>query len=120
MYTTFLSPEEEGYRTLGCAATFSWSRALTHPPRCNQWHNREVWDLMVAIFDRKLCRHWSYNGPYLLYCIVKKPITLVIFLQWGLDLLTPNSLWIHNSESKGSCRSDISPPINGCSMRAAS
>ena len=44
---------EEGHRALGREATFSWSRALTHPPRCNRTRHREVGDLMAAILDRK-------------------------------------------------------------------
>ena len=62
MYATFLSREEEGHRALGRDATFSWSKALTHPPRCDRTRHRKVWDLMAAIFDRKSWRHWGYNG----------------------------------------------------------
>ena len=32
--------EEERHHALGRDATFSWSRALTHPPRCNRTHHR--------------------------------------------------------------------------------
>ena len=32
--------EEERHRALGRDATFSWSRALTHPPRCNLTRHR--------------------------------------------------------------------------------
>ena len=32
--------EEERHRALGRDATFSWSRALTHPPRCNRMRHR--------------------------------------------------------------------------------
>ena len=32
--------EEERHRSLGRDATFSWSRALTHPPRCNRTRHR--------------------------------------------------------------------------------
>ena len=32
---TLVYREEERHRALGRDATFSWSRALTHPPRCN-------------------------------------------------------------------------------------
>ena len=31
---------EERHRALGRDATFSWSRALTHPPRCNRTRHR--------------------------------------------------------------------------------
>ena len=31
---------EELHRALGRDATFSWSRALTHPPRCNRTRHR--------------------------------------------------------------------------------
>ena len=33
--------EEERHRALGRDATFSWSRALTHPPRCNRTRHRD-------------------------------------------------------------------------------
>ena len=33
--------EEERHRALGRDATFSWSRALTHPPRCNRSRHRD-------------------------------------------------------------------------------
>ena len=48
---------EERHRALGRDATFSWSRALTHPPRCNRTRHRgrhlgsEV--VGAAILDRK-------------------------------------------------------------------
>ena len=32
---------EERHRALGHDATFSWSRALTHPPRCNRTRHRD-------------------------------------------------------------------------------
>ena len=32
---------EERHRALGRDATFSWSRALTHPPRCNRTRHRD-------------------------------------------------------------------------------
>ena len=32
---------EERHRALGRDATFSWSRALTHPPRCNGTRHRD-------------------------------------------------------------------------------
>ena len=33
--------EEERHRALGRDATFSWSRVLTHPPRCNRTRHRD-------------------------------------------------------------------------------
>ena len=51
-YATFLSLEEEWHRALGHDATFTWSRVLTHPPRCNRMHHRKVRGLMAAIMDR--------------------------------------------------------------------
>ena len=33
--------EEERHRALGRDAIFSWSRALTHPPRCNRTRHRD-------------------------------------------------------------------------------
>ena len=48
---------EEQHRALGRDATFSWSRALTHPPRCNRTRHRDrhlVSDFVgAAILDRK-------------------------------------------------------------------
>ena len=41
-YPSFLNSEEEGHHALGRDATFSWSRALTHPPRCNRTRHRKV------------------------------------------------------------------------------
>ena len=40
---------EERHRALGRDATFSWSRALTHPPRCNRTRHRG--------------RHLDFVGP---------------------------------------------------------
>ena len=37
---TLVYKEEERHRALGRDATFSWSRALTHPPRCNRTRYR--------------------------------------------------------------------------------
>ena len=37
---TLVYREEERHRALGRDATFSWSRALTHPPRCNRTRHR--------------------------------------------------------------------------------
>ena len=62
MYGTFLSLEEEGHRAVGRHATFPWFRALTHPPRCNRTHHREVRDLMAAILDPTSGRHWGQRG----------------------------------------------------------
>ena len=36
VYATFLSREEEWHRALGRDATFSWSKVLDHPPKCNK------------------------------------------------------------------------------------
>ena len=38
---TLVYREEERHRALGRDATFSWSRALTHPPRCNRTRHRD-------------------------------------------------------------------------------
>ena len=83
---------EERHRALGRDATFSWSRALTHPPRCNRTRHRGrhldfvgaailvSWGppswigsrggrhlgpkvVGAAILDRKW-RHWRYSGAY--------------------------------------------------------
>ena len=75
---------EERHRALGRDATFSWSRALTHPPRCNRTRHRGrhlVSDFVgppswcrggrhlgpevvgAAIFDRKW-RQMRYSGAY--------------------------------------------------------
>ena len=80
---------EERHRALGRDATFSWSRALTHPPRCNRTRHRgppswcrggrhlgpEV--VGAAILDRKSWGPPSWTGsdvksakvaPILLIC----------------------------------------------------
>ena len=72
---------EERHRALGRDATFSWSRALTHPPRCNRTRHRDrhlVSDFVgaailvfvgAAILDRKSwgppswCRGGRHLGP---------------------------------------------------------
>ena len=59
---------EERHRALGRDATFSWSRALTHPPRCNRTRHRGrhlVSDFVgAAILDRKSWgRHLGVVGP---------------------------------------------------------
>ena len=83
---------EERHRALGRDATFSWSRALTHPPRCNRTRHRgppswyrgaailvswgpPSWTgsrggrhlgsevVGTAILDRKW-RHWRYSDAY--------------------------------------------------------
>ena len=40
--TTPLYNREERHRALGRDATLSWSRALTHPPRCNRTCHRVI------------------------------------------------------------------------------
>ena len=37
---TLVYREEERHRALGRDATFTWSRVLTHPPRCNRTRHR--------------------------------------------------------------------------------
>ena len=54
----------EGVDSLERDATFSWSRALTYPPRCNLKHHREVtvaewrpsWIGLRDVFDSKVAR----------------------------------------------------------------
>ena len=57
---------EERHRALGRDATFSWSRALTHPPRCNRTRHRGrhlVSDFVgAAILDRKSWGPPSWTG----------------------------------------------------------
>ena len=62
---------EERHRALGRDATFSWSRALTHPPRCNRTRHRgrHLDFVGAAILDRKSwgppswCRGGRHLGP---------------------------------------------------------
>ena len=76
---------EERHRALGRDATFSWSRALTHPLRCNRTRHRDhhlVSDFVgppswcrggrhlgsevvgAAILDLTSWRHLPYSGAY--------------------------------------------------------
>ena len=55
---------EERHRALGRDATFSWSRALTHPPRCNRTRHRDrhLDFVGAAILDRKSLGPPSWTG----------------------------------------------------------
>ena len=92
---TFPSPED-GHRALGRDDTFSWSRALTHPPRCNRMRYREVRDLMAAILDRKSCWRPSWIGSR----DVIYPITGGYYLNGISDAKTSNG------------RGDLPHPLN--------
>ena len=62
---------EERHRALGRDATFSWSRALTHPPRCNRTRHRGrhlVSDfvgaaILVSWGPSSWCRGGRHLGP---------------------------------------------------------
>ena len=43
-----LYKREERHHALGCDTTSSWSRALTHTPRCNRTRHRVIWKRNVA------------------------------------------------------------------------
>ena len=55
---------EERHRALGRDATFSWSRALTHPPRCNRTRHRgrHLDFVGAAILDRTSWGPPSWTG----------------------------------------------------------
>ena len=55
---------EERHRALGRDATFSWSRALTHPPRCNRTRHRgrHLGVVGASILDQKSWGPPSWTG----------------------------------------------------------
>ena len=75
---------EERHRALGRDATFSWSRALTHPPRCNRTRHRGrhlVSDFVgAAILDRKSWGPPSLTGSDV-KCAIVAPILLLLTLN---------------------------------------
>ena len=54
---------EERHRTLGRDATFSWSRALTHPPRCNRTRHRGRHLISDFVGPPSWCRGGRHLGP---------------------------------------------------------
>ena len=91
---------EERHRALGPDATFSWSRALTHPPRCNRTRHRGRHLDFVGAADRK-----SWGPPSLTGSDVKNakpaPILLLYLVPRYFDEGVPTpivimygSIWI--------------------------
>ena len=78
---------EERHRALGRDATFSWSRALTHPPRCNRTRHRGrhlVSDFVgAAILDRKSWGPPSWTGSRGGRHLGSDVVTSLT-LKWGL------------------------------------
>ena len=78
--------EEERHHALGRDATFSWSRALTHPPRCNRTRHRGR-HLVSDLLGRHLGSHavgppsWigSRGGRHL-----GSDFVTSLTLKWGL------------------------------------
>ena len=54
---------EERHRALGRDATFSWSRALTHPPRCNRTRHRGRHLVSDFVGPPSWCRGGRHLGP---------------------------------------------------------
>ena len=82
---------EERHRALGRDATFSWSRALTHPPRCNRTRHRgrHLDFVGAAILDRKSWGPPSWTGSDVKNAKVT-PILLVYTASPEPLLLTEN------------------------------
>ena len=53
---------EERHRALGRDATFSWSRALTHPPRCNRTRHRDRHLVSDFVGPPSWCRGGRHLG----------------------------------------------------------
>ena len=53
----------ERHRALGRDATFSWSRALTHPPRCNRTRHRGRHLVSDFVGPPSWCRGGRHLGP---------------------------------------------------------
>ena len=76
---------EERHRALGRDATSSWSRALTHPPRCNRTRHRDrhlVSDFVgAAILVSWRPPSWtgSHGGRHL-----GSDVVTSLTLKWGL------------------------------------
>ena len=54
---------EERHRALGRDATFSWSRALTQPPRCNRTRHRGRHLVSDFVGPTSWCRGGRHLGP---------------------------------------------------------
>ena len=53
---------EERHRALGRDATLSWSRALTHPPRCNRTRHRDRHLVSYFVGSPSWCRGGRHLG----------------------------------------------------------
>ena len=60
---TLVYREEERHRALGRDATFLWSRALTHPPRCNGTRHRGRHLVSDFVGPPSWCRGGRHLGP---------------------------------------------------------
>ena len=79
---------EERHRALGRDATFSWSRALTHPPRCNRTRHRDH-HLVSDFVGAAILVSWgppswigSRGGRH-----VGSDVVTSLTLKWGLYYL---------------------------------
>ena len=91
---------EERHRALGRDATFSWSRALTHPPRCNRTRHRgrHLDFVGAAILVSWGPPSWtgSRGGRHLGSDVVTS-LTLNRRLYYSYNHLIPCCLWVSSS-----------------------
>ena len=104
---------EERHRALGHDATFSWSRALTHPPRCNRTRHRGRHLVSDFVGPLSWCRGgppswiWRRGGRHLGPEVTSKTLKWHLYYSYGGFSTSPNGLM--EGETLGSGHTEGKP-----------